>query len=764
VVPDPEVPGGERIKVLDFGLAKLLIGRGSLATHTGSIFGTPAYMAPEQCMDAGAVDHRADLYAIGCMFYACVCGRPPFASNNPMQVMLAHMNEAVPPPRSLQPALPPYHEGLILNLLQKRPEDRLPSCTALIEALDHGAVLFGSSMHSTPASTGLAMAGTQLATGSQAPAGSSPGARPGPASPSGLGHAPTAAPSALHGLGHAPTAAPSASHALGHAPTAAPSASHALGHAPTAAPSPSHALGHAPTAAPSASHGLGHAPTAAPSPSHGLGHAPTAAPSPSHGLGHAPTAAPTAAPSAAHALGHAPTALPHAPHAPAHPNPQAPPYAPHGPGHAPTALPHAPHAPAHPNPQAPPYAPYAPAPPISVAPPASYAPAHPNPHAPPVMSPAVAQSSMSAGAGHVQAVETPRRSRWPLIAGAAAVLTIVGLAAALLYVMNRAPDTQVVARNDESPPAEARVDETNAAGATAEAPAQVAASAAAGAPSGAAARTRPALAALPGNAQAVARIDVPRVIASPLYAKLLPMLGAQADEAFEALHACGQDRIDALKTITLTSVGKNAKIAVVIEGLGREALAACLRGMAAAAGEAEDWEVRQDGKFTVARGDGETVWFGWLGDTAFVTGADAKNKARIADMLDGKGGVAENPRAMALIGSVDPNAAIWLVVPKVDPAETGMAHESLYMSIDLASGLAMTIGLRHASHAAAVAAAAKLQQERAKLQGTPFGAISIETRQNDVLIRLRLSMDALEQLMQGNGMDAALLQELMPAL
>jgi eukaryotic-like serine/threonine-protein kinase len=69
LVPDPEVASGERVKVLDFGLAKLAEHGGSVLTAEGTTFGTPAYMAPEQCRNAAGVDARADLYAVGCIFY-----------------------------------------------------------------------------------------------------------------------------------------------------------------------------------------------------------------------------------------------------------------------------------------------------------------------------------------------------------------------------------------------------------------------------------------------------------------------------------------------------------------------------------------------------------------------------------------------------------------------------------------------------------------------------------------------------------------------
>ncbi|ACY14130.1 protein kinase domain-containing protein [Haliangium ochraceum] len=197
IVPDPEVPGGERMKVLDFGLAKLAAGRSaSLATRAGSVFGTPAYMAPEQCNDAASVNQRADLYAIGCILFACVCGQPPF-SGNPLHVMHCHVHQPPPAPRSLQPALPPYFEGVIRNLLQKRPSDRLASCAALIEALDQGAVLFSDNeaKHSADA---VGFANTAYAAGSQA------------------GHAGTAAPAQGSGPGYGPTGYAAGSQA-GHA-------------------------------------------------------------------------------------------------------------------------------------------------------------------------------------------------------------------------------------------------------------------------------------------------------------------------------------------------------------------------------------------------------------------------------------------------------------------------------------------------------------------------------------------------------------------
>lgn len=144
LVPDPEMPQGERVKVLDFGLAKLLEGPAPARelTAQGAVFGTPSYMAPEQCQSAANVDGRADLYSIGCIFYACLCGQPPFSGNG-LGVLMAHVSELPVPPRQYVPAIPPAIEAVILRLLEKDPDRRLPSCAALVAEIDHAAAIVG---------------------------------------------------------------------------------------------------------------------------------------------------------------------------------------------------------------------------------------------------------------------------------------------------------------------------------------------------------------------------------------------------------------------------------------------------------------------------------------------------------------------------------------------------------------------------------------------------------------------------------------------
>jgi serine/threonine-protein kinase len=136
VVPDPDVVGGERAKILDFGIAKLSEeGAAGVKTRANAVIGTPTYMAPEQFRGAASVDHRADIYALGVVLYEMLTGRPPFVAEGLVELMEMHMFEAPPPPRSLVPAIPPALEQVVLRALAKRPEDRQGSVEELANEL-----------------------------------------------------------------------------------------------------------------------------------------------------------------------------------------------------------------------------------------------------------------------------------------------------------------------------------------------------------------------------------------------------------------------------------------------------------------------------------------------------------------------------------------------------------------------------------------------------------------------------------------------------
>lgn len=135
VIPDPGVSGGERIKVVDFGIAKLQVNPGSLATVAGSIFGTPAYMAPEQCSDAATVDGRADVYALGCIFYEMLCGDPPFGKTGGIELLAAQLRDTPALPRTHNPDIPEHIQNVIMRALEKKPDVRYASCAELAKDL-----------------------------------------------------------------------------------------------------------------------------------------------------------------------------------------------------------------------------------------------------------------------------------------------------------------------------------------------------------------------------------------------------------------------------------------------------------------------------------------------------------------------------------------------------------------------------------------------------------------------------------------------------
>jgi eukaryotic-like serine/threonine-protein kinase len=140
LTPDPENPGLLRVKVVDFGIAKLAEDaqqQGHVRTRTGSVMGTPAYMSPEQCRGAGRLDHRSDIYSLGCIMYEMACGHRPFEREGMGEIMGAHMYEAPPRPSAFEPSLAPPLEVVILHALAKRPEDRPQTMEALIAELDH---------------------------------------------------------------------------------------------------------------------------------------------------------------------------------------------------------------------------------------------------------------------------------------------------------------------------------------------------------------------------------------------------------------------------------------------------------------------------------------------------------------------------------------------------------------------------------------------------------------------------------------------------
>ncbi|HEX7501690.1 MAG TPA: bifunctional serine/threonine-protein kinase/formylglycine-generating enzyme family protein, partial [Polyangia bacterium] len=133
---DANSPRGNLIKILDFGIAKLAsrTGVGS-QTQAGTLLGTPLYMSPEQCKGQPGVDHLTDIYALGCILYEMTCGQPPFASDNPAELIAAHLTQEVPRAREREPRTPPALDELIARMTAKDPAQRVQSMREVESAL-----------------------------------------------------------------------------------------------------------------------------------------------------------------------------------------------------------------------------------------------------------------------------------------------------------------------------------------------------------------------------------------------------------------------------------------------------------------------------------------------------------------------------------------------------------------------------------------------------------------------------------------------------
>jgi serine/threonine protein kinase len=125
------------VKVLDFGLAKLTQGGEKVnhKTRTGSVMGTPYYMAPEQCEGRDNVDHRADIYSLGVILFEMMTGSVPFGGEGYGEIIVKHLTQAPPSPRDLNPMLQPVHEALALRALVKPRDGRFQTMAAFRAAL-----------------------------------------------------------------------------------------------------------------------------------------------------------------------------------------------------------------------------------------------------------------------------------------------------------------------------------------------------------------------------------------------------------------------------------------------------------------------------------------------------------------------------------------------------------------------------------------------------------------------------------------------------
>ncbi len=126
------------LKLLDFGLAKLVEQEGEAAsTSLGMTFGDPHYMSPEQAKGQ-PVDRRADIYSMGCIAYEMLTGQPPFHGGKVFDVLTRHVEENPRPLHELAPETPAWLERAIMRCLAKRADDRYITVYRLVEALRQG--------------------------------------------------------------------------------------------------------------------------------------------------------------------------------------------------------------------------------------------------------------------------------------------------------------------------------------------------------------------------------------------------------------------------------------------------------------------------------------------------------------------------------------------------------------------------------------------------------------------------------------------------
>lgn len=114
--------GGERVKILDFGIARL-VGQERL-TNQSLVMGTPEYSSPEQARDTGDVDQRSDIYSLGATVFHFLCGRPPFIADTPVSTLVQHLTDPPPRLRDIRSDVPTELEELVLRMLAKDPEQR----------------------------------------------------------------------------------------------------------------------------------------------------------------------------------------------------------------------------------------------------------------------------------------------------------------------------------------------------------------------------------------------------------------------------------------------------------------------------------------------------------------------------------------------------------------------------------------------------------------------------------------------------------------
>ena len=141
VKPANVVLSAEGAVLLDFGIARAVAAAGNdQLTRSGIAVGTSSYMSPEQITAARDIDHRCDVYSLGCVLFECLAGRPPFVHRNEAVVLQQHLSQPADDVRTFRADTPDELAAGVGKALAKQPEDRWKSATAMREALG-GVVL-----------------------------------------------------------------------------------------------------------------------------------------------------------------------------------------------------------------------------------------------------------------------------------------------------------------------------------------------------------------------------------------------------------------------------------------------------------------------------------------------------------------------------------------------------------------------------------------------------------------------------------------------
>src|SRR5262249_58086534 len=130
-----------KVKLIDFGVARAA--RAQALTQTGAVVGTPSYMAPEQARGEREVGPSADVFSLGCIFYECLAGRPPFVADHMAAVLAQVLFEEAEPIWAVSPQIPAGLGDLLMRMLAKSPADRPADASALAVELQRIVIEIG---------------------------------------------------------------------------------------------------------------------------------------------------------------------------------------------------------------------------------------------------------------------------------------------------------------------------------------------------------------------------------------------------------------------------------------------------------------------------------------------------------------------------------------------------------------------------------------------------------------------------------------------